>query len=83
MVKIIALNIMVKNNQLIYLKLKDKELDESLLVNGQNRFDFKANDKTTITFKLLTQGDEKNIDKELEGLKKLYGKMDYQKHQLN
>ena len=55
-------------------QIKDKELDESLLVNGQNRFDFKANDKTTITFKLLTQGDEKNIDKELEGLKKLYKK---------
>ncbi len=55
-------------------QIKDKELDESLLINGQNRFDFKANDKTTITFRLLTQGDEKNIDKELEGLKKLYGK---------
>lgn len=54
--------------------IKDKELDESLLIDGQNRFDFQVNDKTTITFKLLTQGDEKIIEKEIQGLEKLFGK---------
>jgi len=55
-------------------EVKDKELDESLIINDQNRFEFKLNDKTTLTFKLLTQGDEKAIEKELRGLEKLYGK---------
>jgi hypothetical protein len=43
-------------------ELKDKELDESLLVDGQNKFEFTTPvSKKLITFKLLTQGDEKKL----------------------
>ena len=49
-----------------------KYLDESLVENRVNEFAFKlpATDNT-ITFKLLSHGDELNIDREIEGLKKL------------
>lgn len=49
-----------------------KYLDESLVENRVNEFAFKlpATDNT-VTFKLLTHGDELNIDREIEGLKKL------------
>ena len=54
-------------------ELKDKELDESLLVKGQNKFEFTTPvSKKLITFKLLTQGDEKKIDAEVKSIKKLY-----------
>lgn len=46
-------------------------LDEALKP-GKNEFDFylpKAN--VTVTFKLLTHGDEKKIDREIQGLKKV------------
>ena len=53
--------------------LKEKKLDESLIKNGSiNEFAFtlpKTNN--TITFKLLTHGDEKKIDAEIKGLKKV------------
>ena len=56
-------------------ELKDKELDESLLVKGQNKFEFTTPvSKKLITFKLLTQGDEKKVDAEVKSIKKLYKK---------
>ena len=50
----------------------DKVIDESKMVNGQNEFEFELpTSKLLITFKLLTQADEKLIDQELKGLKKI------------
>jgi hypothetical protein len=50
-----------------------KELDESLVKEkGKNEFQFKLpNTDNTVTFKLLTQKDDRDIEAELEGLKKL------------
>ncbi len=55
-------------------KLKDKELNPSdLLQERVNEFGFTLpHTKTNVTFKLLTHSDEKKIDKEIEGLKKLF-----------
>jgi len=53
--------------------LKEKEVDESLFSSGKNEFEFKLpQSDNLITFKLLTGGDEKKIDQEIKGLKKLY-----------
>ena len=52
--------------------LREKELDESLVKSGVNEFTFtlpKTNN--TVTFKLLTHGDEKKIEAEIKGLKKV------------
>ena len=52
--------------------IKDKQLDESLIVDGKNEFSFTLpTSKKELTFKFLTHGDEQNIDKELKGLKRL------------
>ena len=52
--------------------LNDKELDSSLINEGRNEFEFQLPaSKRTVTFKLLTHGDEKKIEQELEGLKRL------------
>ena len=53
--------------------LEDKNFNsKNLLEEGVNEFEFSLpSSKTTITFKLLTHGDEKSIDRELEGLKKI------------
>ena len=53
--------------------LKDKTLDpKNLKEEGVNEFEFTLpHSKTSLTFKLLTHGDEKTIDRELEGLKKI------------
>jgi hypothetical protein len=53
--------------------LKHKELDKALIKEkGKNEFEYKLpNTDNTITFRLLTQKDDKDIDAELEGLKKL------------
>ena len=52
--------------------LENKELDESKFIEGQNDFPFTLpSTGTEVTFKLLTHKDEKDIGKELEGLKKL------------
>ena len=52
-------------------KIKNKELDESLIKDGKNEFEFKLpNTDNVITFKILSQQDEKNIQRELDGLKK-------------
>jgi len=53
--------------------LEEKELDESLFSSGKNEFEFTLpQSKNQITFKLLTGGDEKKIEQEIKGLKKLY-----------
>ena len=52
--------------------IKDKQLDESLVVDGKNEFSFTLpTSKKEVTFKFLTHGDEQKITKELKGLKKL------------
>ena len=46
-------------------------LDESIKP-GKNEFDFSLpRTKMVVTFKLLTHGDEKKIDREIQGLKKI------------
>lgn len=52
---------------------KEKILNKkSLLQEGKNEFSFELpNTKNVITFKLLNQKDDKAIDKEVEGLKKI------------
>ena len=50
----------------------DKELDESLIIEGRNEFSFTLPvSKIEVTFKLLTHGDELKITNELKGLKKI------------
>tara|TARA_R100001015_G_C4615512_1_gene171508 strand:+ start:105 stop:854 length:750 start_codon:yes stop_codon:yes gene_type:complete len=52
-------------------EVEDKEIDESLLINGKNEIKFTLpTSKIDVTFKLLTHLDEKNVSKEIEGLKK-------------
>jgi hypothetical protein len=52
--------------------IKDKQLDESLVVDGKNEFSFTLpTSKKEVTFRFLTHGDEEKIKKELKGLKKL------------
>jgi hypothetical protein len=56
-------------------ELQDKLFDESLITPHQNEFTFTLpHSENEVTFKLLTHGDEKKIEKELEGLKKINGK---------
>ena len=51
---------------------EDKVLDESLVIDGKNEFSFTLpHSKIEITFRLLSHGDEKKIDQELKGLKKI------------
>jgi hypothetical protein len=53
--------------------LKEKLVDESIITQGKNEFEFTLpQSKNLITFKLLDGGDEKKIEQELKGLKKLY-----------
>ena len=52
--------------------LESKPLNTSLFKKGQNEFDFTLpHSNISITFKLLTGKDEKKINAELEGLKKI------------
>lgn len=52
--------------------LDNKPIDESLFTKGQNKFTFQLpSSKITLTFKLLTGKDERVIDAELEGYKKI------------
>jgi hypothetical protein len=53
--------------------LKDKNLDlKDLKEEGINEFEFTLpNSKISVTFKLLSHGDEKAIEKEISGLKKI------------
>ena len=53
-------------------QLKDKKLDESMVKNGANEFDFELPaTKRKLTFKLLTSADDKQIDKEVKGYEKI------------
>ena len=53
-------------------QLKDKKLDESKVSKGVNEFDFELPaTKRKLTFNLLTSGDEKEIEKEIEGYRKI------------
>jgi len=55
-------------------QLKDKKLDESLVSNGVNEFEFELPaTKRKLTFKMLTSGDEKSIDAEVKGYEKVDG----------
>ena len=52
--------------------IEDKPLNEKLFVKGKNEFSFTLpSTGIEITFKLLTGADEKKINAELEGLKKI------------
>ena len=51
---------------------EDKYFDENLMINGKNEFEFELpTSKALLTFKLLTQEDEKKIEQEIKGLKKI------------
>ena len=53
-------------------EVEDKYLDESLVTEGKNEFNFTLPaSKIEVTFKFLTHGDENKIANEIKGLKKL------------
>jgi hypothetical protein len=52
--------------------LEDKKIDESLFKRGANEFTFTTPKiENTLTFRLLTHGDEKKIEAEVNGMKKI------------
>ena len=69
-------------------QLEDKKLDESIVSEGVNEFEFELPaTKRKLTFKLLTSGDEKEIDKEVKGYEKVGDGIGYElttrlKHQI-
>lgn len=53
-------------------KLEDKVIDESLYKRGANEFTFTLpKSGNTVTFKLLTHGDEQKIEAEIKGMQKV------------
>ena len=53
-------------------ELENKEFDKSTMLEGKNEFSFTLpHSSTKITYKILDGHDEKNIERELKGLKKL------------
>jgi hypothetical protein len=53
-------------------QLNEKQIDESLFTPGVNDFSFTLpTTSNTVTFKLLTHGDEQKIDAEIKGLQKV------------
>lgn len=61
-----------KENTIDLSQLNSKEFDDSLIKKGVNEFSFtlpKAGNK--ITFKILNGEDENNVEREIEGLRKL------------
>ena len=53
-------------------KLENQEINENLITPNVNQFDFTLpHSQNKITFKILTHGDEKKIEQELKGLKKI------------
>jgi hypothetical protein len=53
-------------------QLNEKTVDESLFKAGVNEFTFTLpKSENTVTFKLLTHGDEQKIDAEIKGLQKV------------
>jgi len=63
----------VANKLVEILEVNDKELqEEHLLEKGKNEFSFMLPTiQKNITFKILTHGDEKKVDTEVKGLKKI------------
>jgi hypothetical protein len=61
----------IKQNVTVDLSLLDPKPTHSELKVGKNEFELTLPSKTIVTFKLLTHGDEKRIDKEVEGLKRV------------
>jgi hypothetical protein len=58
--------------------LKEKEIDETLFTPGKNEFNFQLPfSKVTVTFKLLSHGDENKIEKEVKGLSKINAQGSY------
>ena len=52
--------------------LEDKKVDESLFKHGANEFTFTTpRTENVLTFRLLTHGDEKKIEAEVNGMKKI------------
>ena len=52
--------------------LKEKELDKNIITEGKNEFNYKLPHlKRSVTFKLLTHGDDQKIQNEVKGLKKI------------
>lgn len=52
--------------------IENKPFDEKLVEEGKNEFKFTLpTTKNEITFKLLSHGDEKKVDQEVKGLKKI------------
>tara|TARA_R100000541_G_scaffold57670_1_gene68029 strand:- start:175 stop:921 length:747 start_codon:yes stop_codon:yes gene_type:complete len=53
-------------------ELENREFDSSTMIEGKNEFSFTLpHSKTEITYKILTGHDEKKIENELRGLKKI------------
>jgi len=53
-------------------ELRNKELDEKLFKSGKNEFDWELpSSGTKITFRLLTDGLDKQIEEEIKGIKKI------------
>lgn len=53
-------------------EIDNRPFDESSITKGVNEFSFTLpHSKNTVTYKILNGHDEKNIDKEIEGLKKI------------
>jgi hypothetical protein len=62
----------VKQGKVDLTTLEEKELDPALVTSGINEFNFDCpSSGNKLTFKLLTHGDEKKIDDELRGLRKI------------
>ena len=61
------------NNEVVDLsELENKEFDGSTMIDGKNEFEFTLpHSKTPITYKILTGNDDKKIDREIAGLKKI------------
>jgi len=52
---------------------EDKLINEDVITEGKNEFTFiLPTSKKELTFKLLTHGDERKIEQELKGLKKIH-----------
>tara|TARA_R110002020_G_scaffold381853_1_gene592764 strand:+ start:13 stop:756 length:744 start_codon:yes stop_codon:yes gene_type:complete len=52
--------------------MKNKELDKSLFKSGENKFDWELpSSGTKLTFRLLTDGLDKEIDAEIKGIQKI------------
>lgn len=60
-----------KQNITVDLSLLDPKPIHPELNQGKNEFSLNLPSKTVVTFKLLNHGDEKKIDKEVDGLKRV------------